>query len=85
MIISPMETTDKQAPDLDYDWIKTAHGDFRIQQSRWGTFTTYARDGKGLVTGLTSQVTTDVTKYYLAELAQETSAKLKLKKSRSRK
>ena len=39
--------------DDNYEWIKHELGPYRIQKSRWGTFTSIHEDGTSMVTGAT--------------------------------
>ena len=49
----------------NYTWHAADYGQFRIEKSRWGLFTSYDKDGIGLVTGLTEEAVLDVTPMHL--------------------
>jgi len=85
MIHLPMKTSDKQAPKQDYEWFKTPYGDYRIEESRWGTFNTFDRDGKGLITGLHCDSTKHATEFHLREVIAVANEKSKLSKSQAHK
>jgi hypothetical protein len=51
----------------DYEWIDDC---FRIEQKRFGTFVSYNREEKQLVTSLTQEQCVNATRYYL-KLQQE--------------
>ena len=36
-----------------YEWFETPYGSFRVEQKRFGTWTSYDKNGKALITGLT--------------------------------
>ena len=38
---------------MEYTWFPTPYGEFRIAETRFGLFTSYNREGGGLVTGPT--------------------------------
>ena len=46
----------------DYEWIDD---EFRIERKRFGTWTSYSKDGTPLITGLTREVVLAGTKFYL--------------------
>ena len=45
----------------NYTWYATEWGQFRVEQSRWGTYTSYDKDGNGLVTGGTEDAVLTIT------------------------
>lgn len=51
----------------DYEWIDDC---FRVEQKRFGTFASYDREEKQLVTSLTQEQCINATRYYL-KLQQE--------------
>ncbi len=51
----------------DYEWIDDC---FRVEQKRFGTFVSYDREEKQLVTSLTQEQCINATRYYL-KLQQE--------------
>ena len=50
-----MPTKTKKTTKTEYVWYTSGHGDYRIERSRWGTYTSYDREGQGLITGLTEE------------------------------
>lgn len=38
---------------------------FRVEQMRWGTWTSYGKDGKGIITALTEEACISGTRFYL--------------------
>jgi len=46
----------------EYEWIDDA---FRVEQQRWGTWTSYNKEGKGLVTSITREAVVSGTRFYL--------------------
>jgi len=59
------ENKEKQAPDADYQWYTTPHGDFRVEKHRFGTYMSVGKDGTNLVTGLTEEAVVLVTGEHL--------------------
>jgi hypothetical protein len=53
----------------DYEWYETPYGKFRVEQKRFGTWTSYGEDGTPLITGLTREVVMAGTKFYLEGIA----------------
>lgn len=54
------------SPDMeDYTWFPTPNGEFRIQKTRFGLFTSYNREGGGLVTGPTYDSVMMMTPWHL--------------------
>ena len=50
-------------PEIDeIEWIDDT---FRVEKKKWGTWTTYLKDGKELVTGLERENTIRSTRWYL--------------------
>ncbi len=70
-MISTLEpSTSVDVPDNavvvdNYTWITTEYGQFRIEPSRWGTYTSYDKDGTQLVTGLTEEAVLTITPMHL--------------------
>ena len=56
---------EKQAPDADYQWYTTPHGDFRVEKHRFGTYMSVSKEGDNLVTGLTEEAVLRVTGEHL--------------------
>ena len=46
----------------EYNWIDDA---FRVERMRWGTWTSFGKDGKGIVTALTEDQCISGTRFYL--------------------
>jgi hypothetical protein len=57
----------------DYEWIDEC---FRIEEKKYGTFCSYDREEKQLITSLTLENCIDTTRYYL-KLKQEGSSGVK--------
>ncbi len=49
----------------NYTWYATEFGQFRVEASRWGTYSSYDKDGQQLVTGLTEEAVLAVTPMHL--------------------
>ena len=49
----------------NHTWYSTEFGEFRVSKSRWGTYTSYDKEGNGLVTGLTEEAVITVTPMHL--------------------
>jgi hypothetical protein len=49
----------------DYEWYETPYGKFRIEQKRFGTWSSYGENGEGYITGLTREVVVGGTAFYL--------------------
>ena len=49
----------------NYTWYASDYGQFRIEKSRWDLYTSYDKDGIGLVTGLTEEAVLNVTPMHL--------------------
>ena len=52
-----------------YEWYTTPYGDFRVEQKRFGTWTSYGKDGTPLITGLTEEVVMAGTRFHLEGVA----------------
>ena len=48
-----------------YTWYATEWGQFRIEKSRWGLYTSYNKDGLQLVTGMTEDAVVAITPMHL--------------------
>jgi hypothetical protein len=53
----------------EHEWFETEYGEFRVEQKRFGTWTSYRKDGTPLITGLTREVVIDGTKFHLEGVA----------------
>ena len=52
-----------------YEWYTTPYGDFRIEQRRFGTWTSFDKDGKALITGGTREAVLQGTAFHLEGVA----------------
>lgn len=53
----------KEHPEIaEVNWIDDA---FRVEQKKWGTWESFAKDGKGIVTALTKEACISGTRFYL--------------------
>ena len=52
-----------------YEWHETPYGEFRVEQKRFGTWTSYRKNGEALITGLTKEVVINGTKFHLEGVA----------------
>jgi|TARA_B100000073_G_scaffold163171_1_gene135009 hypothetical protein len=52
-----------------YEWYTTPYGDFRIEQRRFGTWTSFDKDGKALITGGTREAVLQGTGFHLEGVA----------------
>ena len=52
-----------------YEWYTTPYGDFRVEQKRFGTWTSYDTDGKALITGGTREAVLQGTGFHLEGVA----------------
>ena len=46
----------------DYDWIDDC---FRVEEKKWGTWTSYDKEGKELITSLQKEICVSATRWYL--------------------
>ena len=53
----------------EHEWFKTEWGEFRVEQKRFGTWTSYRKNGEALITGLTREVVIQGTKFHLEGVA----------------
>lgn len=53
----------------EYEWFETPYGTFRVEEKRFGTWTSYSKEGEGLVTALTREVCISGTKFHLEGVA----------------
>jgi len=49
----------------DHEWHETPYGKFRVEQKRFGTWTSYGENGEGLLTGITRESIVAGTGFYL--------------------
>ena len=52
-----------------YEWHETPYGEFRVEKKRFGTWTSYGKDGTPLITGLTREAVTQGTPHHLEGVA----------------
>ena len=52
-----------------YEWYTTPYRDFRIEQRRFGTWTSFDKDGKALITGGTREAVLQGTGFHLEGVA----------------
>ena len=52
-----------------YEWHETPYGEFRVEKKRFGTWTSYGKDGTPLITGLTKEVVVNGTGFHLEGVA----------------
>jgi len=52
-----------------YEWHETPYGEFRVEKKRFGTWTSYGKDGTPLITGLTREAVTQGTPFHLEGVA----------------
>ena len=53
----------------EHEWFETDYGEFRVEQKRFGTWTSYSKDGTALITGLTREVVLQGTPFHLEGVA----------------
>jgi hypothetical protein len=49
----------------DYEWYETPYGKFRVEQKRFGTWSSYDKDGQGILTTLSKEHLISSTRWYL--------------------
>jgi len=49
----------------DYEWYETPYGKFRVEQKRFGMWSSYGENGEGYITGLTREIVLAGTQFYL--------------------
>jgi hypothetical protein len=55
--------TNAEHPEIaEVDWIDDV---FRVEQKKWGTWESFDKNGKGIVTGMTKEVVIHMTRFYL--------------------
>ena len=52
-----------------HEWYTTPYGDFRIEQRRFGTWTSFSKDGTALITGGTREAVLQGTGFHLEGVA----------------
>ena len=51
----------------EHEWFETEWGEFRVEQKRFGTWTSLSQEWRALITGLTREVVIQGTKFHLEE------------------
>ena len=52
-----------------YEWYETPYGEFRVAQKRFGTWSSYGKDGTPFITALTKEVCISGTRFHLEGVA----------------
>ncbi len=52
-----------------YEWYATPYGEFRVEQKRFGTWSSYGKDGTPFITALTKEVCISGTRFHLEGVA----------------
>ena len=52
-----------------YEWYDTPYGEFRVEQKRFGTWSSYGKDGTPFITALTKEVCISGTRFHLEGVA----------------
>ena len=53
----------------EVEWFDTPWGSYRVEQKRFGTWTSYSKEGKELITGLTRDVVVSMSRFHLEGVA----------------
>ena len=53
----------------EHEWFETPYGTYRVEQKRFGTWTSYSKEGKELITGLTRDVVISMSAFHLEGVA----------------
>ena len=53
----------------EHEWFDTPWGEFRVEQKRFGTWTSYGEDGKELITGGTREAVMAMSPFHLEGVA----------------
>ena len=48
----------------EFEWIDDC---FRVEEQKWGTWRSYDKEGKGLITSLSMEICINATRWYLKE------------------
>ena len=55
--------TNVEHPEIaEVDWIDDV---FRVEQKKWGTWESFGKNGKGIITGMTKEVVIQMTRFHL--------------------
>lgn len=57
-----MTNDEQNSTDQQYEWIDES---FRVYQQRWGTWTSFDKEDKGIITALTRESCISGTRFYL--------------------
>tara|TARA_B100002019_G_C20857562_1_gene397633 strand:- start:137 stop:376 length:240 start_codon:yes stop_codon:yes gene_type:complete len=52
-----------------YEWFETPYGSFRVEKKRFGTWTSYSKDGEELITGGTREAVMSMSPFHLEGVA----------------
>tara|TARA_A200000113_G_scaffold130578_1_gene117563 strand:- start:218 stop:457 length:240 start_codon:yes stop_codon:yes gene_type:complete len=52
-----------------YEWYDTPYGEFRVEQKRFGTWSSYGKDDTPFITALTKEVCISGTRFHLEGVA----------------
>jgi hypothetical protein len=53
----------------EHEWFETPYGTFRVEQKRFGTWTSYSKEGKELITGGTREAVMAMSPFHLEGIA----------------
>ena len=57
------EQTPKEHPEIaEVEWIDDC---FRVEKKKWGTWESFDKTGKGIITGMTKEVVIHMTRFHL--------------------
>lgn len=65
--VKEAESSNDSKQNLEYEWIDDC---FRLEQSRWKMWTSYHKNGDGLITSLTKENCISATRFYLKGLQE---------------
>ena len=58
------ESKSSTTENENYEWIECKWGDFRVEKKRFGTWTSFSKEGKELITGLTREIVVQGTHFH---------------------
>ena len=53
----------------EVEWFNTPWGSYRVEEKRFGTWTSYSKEGKELITGLTRDAVISMSRFHLEGVA----------------
>ena len=53
----------------EHEWFETPYGTYRVEQKRFGTWTSYSKDGTPLITGGTREAVVSMSAFHLEGVA----------------